>query len=225
MAEVGVVHVVDDDPSIRELVQVALERAGLQVRTYASADEFATVDFVAEFSGEMPCCVLLDLVMPGTSGLELLEAKGKGHPCCPVIIMTARGTVEAAVRSMKLGASDFIEKPFEPEAVVALVLEALRKHQAKKSKAIDCEAVRKRLASLSPREGELLEAIVLGRSTKMIADTLGISARTVDHHRANLMDKMQASNVADLVRMAVEADYKTVKRTESPAATPPAAQA
>jgi FixJ family two-component response regulator len=220
MSEVGVVHVVDDDPSLRELVEVTLQRANLQVRTYASADEFARIDFDAALGGELPCCVLLDLVMPGTSGLELLEAKGKGQPCCPVIIMTARGSVEAAVRSMKLGAIDFIEKPFEPEALVALVLEALRKHKTKKSQSLDRESVRRRLASLSPREAELLEAIVLGRSTKMIADALGISARTVDHHRANLMDKMQASNVADLVRMAVEADYKSVKRTETPVAPP-----
>ncbi|HVT81188.1 MAG TPA: response regulator [Phycisphaerae bacterium] len=220
MAEVGVVHVVDDDPSIRDLIQVALQRAQLRVKTYPSAEAFAALDLDTEFSGALPSCVLLDLIMPGISGLELLEAKGKGNPCCPVIVMTARGTVESAVKAMKLGAVDFIEKPFSSEALTALVLEALKKHQASKSICQDREAVRRRLSILSPREAELLEAIVLGRSTKMIADTLGISARTVDHHRANLMDKMQATNVADLVRMAVEADYKTVNRVEVPTAPP-----
>ncbi len=222
MAEVGVVHVVDDDPSIRDLVQAALQRAQLQVKTYPSAEAFAAVDFDAEIAGPLPCCVLLDLVMPGTSGLELLESKGKGKPCCPVIVMTARASVESAVKSMKLGAVDFIEKPFSPEALTALVLATLKKHEGSKALCHDHEAVRRRLAILSPREAELLEAIVLGRSTKMIADTLGISARTVDHHRANLMDKMQANNVADLVRMAVEADYKSVTRVDSPPAGPAA---
>jgi two-component system response regulator FixJ len=122
---------------------------------------------------------------------------------------------------MKLGAVDFIEKPFSPDSLTALVVETLKKHESSRTQCVDRDAVRRRLSILSPREAELLESIVLGRSTKMIADTLGISARTVDHHRANLMDKMQATNVADLVRMAVEADYKTVKRVEPPPGTPP----
>jgi FixJ family two-component response regulator len=221
MSEIGVVYVVDDDPSIRDLVQVALQRAQLRVKTFSSAEAFAASNFQAEVAGPIPCCVLLDLVMPGRSGLEFLERSAEEGPCCPMIIMTAKGSIESAVKSMKLGAVDFIEKPFATEALTALVLETLKNQRESVAQWHAREDVRRRLASLSPREAELLEAIVLGHSTKMIADALGISARTVDHHRANLMDKMLATNVADLVRMAVQADYKSVKRDDG-SGPPPA---
>ncbi len=156
--------------------------------------------------------------MPGTSGLQLLEklkqqtvAAPAFRPPCPVIVVTGRGSVQMAVRSMKLGAVDFLEKPFEIEALVKLVRETLEKHQKLLVQARECEVVRDRIAILSARERELLDSIVQGKSTKMIADALKISARTVDHHRANLMEKMKAENVADLVRMAMEADYRSLE--------------
>jgi two-component system, LuxR family, response regulator FixJ len=207
----GVIFVIDDDVSMCELIEATLRRAGQQVRTFPSIEAFSEGVNLLEESAKMPCCLLLDLVMPGQSGLEFLEEHyGKGGAPCPVIIITARGSVRDAVKSMKLGAIDFLEKPFATEALTALVLETLKHSQSQGLDAQARQLVRGRIASLSPRERELLGAIVQGNSTKMIANRLEISARTVDHHRANLMEKMQATNVADLVRMAMQADYAQV---------------
>jgi len=205
----GTVYVVDDDPSMCDLIRATLERAGIPVKTFPSAEAFAGV--ASQLATESsPACLLLDLVMPGKSGLEFLEGQGQHEFPFPIVMMTAAGTIDTAVKSMKLGAVDFLKKPFTPEELVKVVQEALQRSQTTHADASQKSFVRSRLARLSPRERELLDAIVAGNSTKMVADRLGISARTVDHHRASLMEKMQASNVADLVRMAVEADYKTV---------------
>lgn len=206
MSESGIVYVIDDDPSMCDLIESTLKHAGLAVKSFSSAEAFGKVDLCADAGGRATC-ILLDLEMPGLSGLEFLEQRFKGHMPCPVIIISARGSVKAAVKSMKLGAVDFLEKPFAPEALKSVVLEAIGKHQNCGGASMEKEAVRGRIARLSARERELLDAIVQGNSTKMIASRLKISARTVDHHRANLMDKMQATNVADLVRMAVQAEY------------------
>jgi FixJ family two-component response regulator len=226
MAELGVVYVVDDDPSMLELMEVSLRGAGLTVKTYASAEALLAdrAFFPSQQSKnhasddwESGRCLLLDLEMPGTSGIELLEkirkdqvAACEGRVPCPVIVITGRASVKEAVKSMKLGAVDLFEKPFKTEDLVALVRETLDKHRQALRVAREREAARERVSKLSPRERELLDAIVQGQSTKMIAVSLGISARTVDHHRANLMQKMKADNVADLVRIAMEADYRSV---------------
>jgi two-component system response regulator FixJ len=210
MAENSIVFVVDDDVSMCELISATLQRAGLTVRTFPSVDEFAKINVEQERAG-MCCCLLLDLVMPGRSGLDFLEKRYASGFSCPVIVISASATVQTAVRSMKLGAVDFLVKPFAPEKLSELVLKTLSDYKAARANDPDRQVVRSRIAALSPRERELLRAIVLGNSTKMIANMLGISARTVDHHRANLMDKMRAANVADLVRMAVLADYATVE--------------
>jgi two-component system response regulator FixJ len=209
MAQTDIVFVVDDVASLCELIALTLQRAGLEVRTFPSAEAFVDAKVAAEHRSSS-CCLLLDLVMPGQSGLEFLE-KRRGDLPCPVIMITARGSIQDAVRSMKLGAVDFLEKPFATETLTSVVLETLK--NCRNAAAMEAERadVRTRITSLSPRERELLDAIVLGSSTKMIADRLGISPRTVDHHRANLMEKMRAANVADLVRMAMHADYKNVK--------------
>jgi FixJ family two-component response regulator len=175
------------------------------VRSFASAEEFAGFSMPDGVS-----CILLDLEMPGLSGLEFLEKhfqeKSAGGGC-PVIIVTAHGSVPAAVKSFKLGAVDFLEKPFERPVLVKAVNTALASDRTRREAKGASDEVRKRLGTLSPREAELLAAVIEGKSTKMIADELGISARTVDHHRANLMAKMRAANVADLVRMSVEAGF------------------
>jgi two-component system, LuxR family, response regulator FixJ len=209
MAANDIVFVVDDDASMCELIALTLQRAGLEVRTFLSAEAFAKANILEECkSGN--CCLLLDLIMPGLSGLEYLEKHRADLPC-PVIMITARGSIQDAVKSMKLGAVDFLEKPFSAEALTRVVLETLKNRRDAAAMVVERADVRTRIASLSPRERELLDAIVMGSSTKMIADRLGISPRTVDHHRANLMEKMRAANVADLVRMAMHADYKSVK--------------
>jgi two-component system, LuxR family, response regulator FixJ len=209
MSTTGVVYVVDDDPDICVLVESTLRTAGIDSQRFDSVETLlpAVPSITAE---QAPHCLLLDLMMPGKSGLEFLESHKPQSRCCPVIIMTAKGTVSNAVRSMQLGAVDFLEKPFSPEDLLARVRTALQLSAENLVKQAEVNAVRDRVATLSRRERELLDAIVAGNSTKMVADTLGISARTVDHHRASLMEKMKAGNVADLVRMVVEADYKSV---------------
>jgi len=206
----GTVYVVDDDPAMCELIEATLRPAGLQVQSFYSAEAFAGVNMCAD-AGHQPCCLLLDIQMPGISGLDFLEQRFAGGAPCPVIIISAKGSVRTAVKSMQLGAVDFLEKPFAPADLKKLVQETLATHKCTCTRALERESIRERLAALSPRERELLDAIVQGKSTKLIADALGISARTVDHHRANLMAKMHAINVADLVRMAVENDYSTVE--------------
>ena len=206
MPVTGTVYVVDDDPSICALIESTLRTASLDTKCFSSVEAFLPA--VANLAAEQgPCCLLLDLVMPGQSGLDFLEKQSR-EIFCPVIMMTGRGTVDNAVRSMKLGASDFLEKPFVPDDLLKRVQDALALSARNREKETQRVAVHSRLARLSPRERELLDAIIAGNSTKMVADRLGISARTVDHHRASLMEKMQATNVADLVRMSVEAEYK-----------------
>ena len=211
----GTVFVIDGDPAVRDLVESAFAGSGIKVRAFASAEEFATVDLCTE-SGGTPVCVLLSLSMPGQSGVEVIEKRFGGRAPCPVVMFASHPSVQDAVRAMKAGAVDFLEKPFTPEALTATIRDALKSHKCPEVIDRERQALRERIVSLSPRERELLDAIVAGNSTKMIAVRLGISARTVDHHRANLMDKMRAANVADLVRMAVEADYRNAAPTPAP---------
>jgi FixJ family two-component response regulator len=214
MSEQSLVYVIDDDPSMRDLIRTALHRAGVNCTLFGSAEEaMARGSLEAEALG--PRCLLLDLEMPGTPGLAFLEKlrdswQAAGYAGWPVIVVTAKGSIRAAVQSMKMGAVDFIEKPIEVDGLVKLVQETLLRHAAALAETEERSRVRERIARLSARERQLLDAIVGGQSTKMIADKLGISARTVDHHRANLMQKMRAENVADLVRIAVGADYTSV---------------
>ena len=171
-------YVIDDDPSMRSLMEATLKAEGIDVRSFASAEEFAGFSMPDGVS-----CILLDLEMPGLSGLEFLEKhfQGKsGGGACPVIVVTAHGSVPAAVKSFKLGAVDFLEKPFERPVLVKAVNAALASDKARRDSKGASDEVRKRLGSLSPRESELLAAVIEGKSTKMIADELGISARTVN---------------------------------------------
>jgi FixJ family two-component response regulator len=211
MTDNPAVYIVDDDASVRALIAATVRAAGIEPVTFESADQFAAFTLP-----DRPACILLDLEMPGRSGLDLLERhfNGGGMPC-PVIIVTAHASVQAAVKSMKLGAVDFLEKPFERQTLLTLVQGAIEKDRQRRAAAGAVSEITRRLGTLSPRERELLGAVIDGKSTKMIADELGISARTVDHHRANLMEKMAAANVADLVRMAVAANFKT-PRTGTP---------
>ncbi len=202
MPEPDLVYIVDDDALIRSLIELTVRSAGLEPRSFASAEEF-----LAAAQTPRPSCLLLDLELPGTSGLELLERHFRGQSPFPVIIITGKGSVQSAVTSMKLGAVDFLEKPFERAVLLKLVQAALANDRQRRESLGAIEDVRRRVASLSPREKELLAAIIEGKSTKMMADEFAISARTVDHHRANLMEKMHAANVADLVRMALESGF------------------
>ena len=191
------VFVIDDDSGVRGLLATEIAAAGYQVRQFASAESF-----LAAFDNSEHGCVLLDLRLGGMDGIELLETLRARQIGIPVILMSAFGDIPAAVRSMQLGAVDFIEKPFDYRALLAKIAAAVRDDAAHRERATRPEAMRQRLAVLSPREIDLLKGLLAGKSSKMIAGELGISLRTVEKHRANILAKTHSANTADLVRMA-----------------------
>jgi FixJ family two-component response regulator len=198
MSSVGpVVRVVDDDPSFRVAVCRVVRKAGYEVREYASAGEFLMRD-----GEDMPGCVLLDLRMPGPSGLDLQESLSKRDPSLPVIFLTAHGDVPLSVRAMKGGASDFLAKPVKREDLLSAISTALAKDEAERTARSELLSLRSCYDALSPREREVLRHVVAGRLNKQIASAIGTSERTVKAHRAKVMEKMRASSVADLVRAA-----------------------
>jgi two-component system response regulator FixJ len=193
-----VVHVIDDDKSARESLTFLLQAAGLTVETYESA----TV-FLVSIATAKPGCVVTDVRMPGLSGLELLHELKRRQIGLPVIVITGHGDVPLAVEAMKSGALDFLEKPFDDEALIDAVNVALRHHGADAKREADRDEVVERLATLSNRERQVLEGLVAGHANKTIAYDRGISPRTVEIYRANVMAKMHASSLSDLVRMAL----------------------
>ena len=202
MSNEPTVFIVDDDAGIRKSLSLVMESARLNVRAYPSADEF-----LADYESRGPGCVVLDLSMPGMSGLDLLEAlRGRGSDL-PVIIVTGTGTVPAAVKGMKLGAVDFLEKPADHRQVLDKVQRALANHAKQRAEAADVDAIRARMAHLTARERELLRHVIVGLANKQIAHEMGISIKTVENHRANLMAKTEALNTADLVRMSMIAGF------------------
>jgi two-component system response regulator FixJ len=194
----AVVHLVDDDEAVRQGLAFLLISAGFTVRAHESAPRLLERVVPGQRG-----CVITDIRMPGMSGLDLQRELAARRIALPVIVMTGHGDVPLAVRAMKEGAVDFIEKPFTDETLLTAVNEALiRCPRAAAGRGV---AVQARLASLTPREREVLEALVRGLPNKMIAYDLGISARTVEAHRANLMAKMEAGSLPELVRMALAA--------------------
>jgi two-component system response regulator FixJ len=192
------VFVVDDDRGMRESMTSLMESASLKVQTYAAAEEFL------EFGSlDQPGCLVLDIQMPGMSGIDLLEAFRSRQIEIPAIVLTGHGDIPAAVRSMKLQVLDFLEKPVDPHILLAKVHQALREDTARWREHRETEVIRQRIATVSSRERGLLELLIAGKSSKQIAANLDISIKTVANHRANLMAKMQAINVADLVRMSI----------------------
>ena len=198
MPDSPVVHVIDDDDALRDSLSFLLSSADIPVVTYPSATEFLQV--LPDISTG---CVVTDIRMPGMSGLELLRhLKESGSPL-QVVVITGHGDVPLAVEAMRLGAADFIEKPFDDEVFIASVRTAIaRQKQADQSHALKTE-VQKRLDTLSDRERQVLDGLVAGHPNKRIAFDLGISPRTVEIYRANMMTKMHAGSLSDLVRMAL----------------------
>jgi two-component system response regulator FixJ len=191
------VFVIDDEPGVRRLLAAELAAAGYQVRPFASAE-----DFLAAFDSSETGCVLLDLRLGGMSGIVLLETLRTRGIGVPVIIMSAFGDIPAAVRSMQLGAVDFIEKPLDHPILLAKVAAAVREDAAHRNSVTQPEVMRKRLTMLSSREMDLLKGLLAGKSSKVIAREFGISLRTVEKHRANILAKTHATNTAELVRIA-----------------------
>lgn len=193
----AIVYIIDDDQSARDSLEFLLDVAGIRVRSFASADAFLKA--APPLAG---ACVITDVRMPGTNGIELAEEmKRRGAPA-PVIVMTGHADVPLAVQAMKAGVADFIEKPFDDQAMLAAIASALERQSDNASASAERQLVIDRMAHLSRREREVMEGLVAGKSYKAIGFDLDISPRTVEVYRANLMMKMQAKTLSDLVRMA-----------------------
>ena len=201
MSNDAVVHVIDDDDAARESLAFLLATSDVEVRTYESA-----VAFLDSLSGPVPGCVVTDVRMPGIDGLELLRRLKERDPNLPVIVITGHGDVPLAVAAMKLGAVDFLEKPFDDEAPLAAVRSALNRHRIEVGLEATKAEIQARIAALSPRERQVLDGVVAGHANKTIAFDLGISPRTIEVYRANVMTKMQASSLSSLVRMTMIAN-------------------
>jgi two-component system response regulator FixJ len=192
------VHLIDDDDAVRQSLAFLLGTAGLAVRTYDSA-----VAFLNALPGVQAGCIVTDIRMPEIDGLELQRRLNDMKLGLPVIVITGHGDVPLAVEAMKAGAVDFIEKPFDDEALLAAVRTALDRQARDERRESELAEIRTRLESLSARERQVLEGLVAGLPNKTIAYDLNISPRTVEVHRANVMTKMQATSLSDLVRMAL----------------------
>ena len=204
MSNAPTVFVVDDDQAMRQSLKWLIESVGMDVETYASADEFMR-DYYPGQAG----CLLLDVRMPGMSGLELQEHFNEHDIRIPIIIITGHGDVPMSVRAMKAGAIDFIEKPFNDELLLESIRNALVYDLDQRTSQAELAEIAARLDQLTPREHEVMEMVTDGRSNKDIALALGVSAKTVEAHRARVMEKMKASSLPDLVKMAISANvYK-----------------
>ncbi len=192
------VFVVDDDQAMRSSLKWLIESVGLKVEVYATAGEFM-LNYYPGRSG----CLLLDVRMPGMSGLELQEHLVRRQIHIPVIIITGHGDVPMAVRAMKAGAVDFIEKPFNDELLLESIRKALAADEKQRGLQSQRASIASRLAHLTPREHEVMEMVTEGRSNKEIALDLSVSAKTVEAHRARVMEKMEAASLAELVRMVI----------------------
>ena len=199
-----IVFVVDDEPAIRDSLALLLRSVGLPTRTFESAQSFLDA-----FRPVPNSCLLADVRMPGMSGLELQETLRARGLKVPVIVLTGHGDIAMAVRAMKAGAADFIEKPYNDQVLIDAVHRALAASQGApvSPPAADRAAVEARIATLSPREREVMQLVVEGKPNKVIATRLGLSTRTVEVHRAKVMEKMQAASLAELVRLALAADF------------------
>jgi len=194
----GNVYVIDDDLAMRDSLEFLLGSAGFSVRLFESALRFLDALPDLDFG-----CVLSDVRMPGMDGLELLKRLKADRRELPIIIMTGHGDIPLAVEAMKQGAVDFLEKPFEDDRVVARITEAIKQgKEHARDDALSAE-IASRIASLSPRERQVMDGLVAGLSNKLIAREYDISPRTIEVYRANVMTKMQAGSISELVRLAL----------------------
>ncbi len=190
------VFVVDDYAPVRSSISRLLRAAGFAVAAFASAEQF-----LAQYDPHMPGCLILDLAMPTTDGLELQRLLAKTGSVLPIIFLTGEGDIPKSVRAMKQGASDFLTKPVNDEDLLAAVRVAIEKDRALRREQAELSEVRTRLATLTPREREVLEYVVTGKLNKQIADDLGTVEQTVKVHRARVMQKMRVQSVAEMVRL------------------------
>jgi len=193
--------VVDDDEAVRSSLRMLLKSLGIPAVAYGSAAEFR-----AEYDLEQPGCLILDVRMPGISGLELQDELNRRGAIIPVIFITGHGDVPMAVEAMQHGAVDFLQKPFSDKDLSDRVQRALSADLRNRAQLGEKDQIRARMAMLTPRERQVLALVTLGKANKAIAGDLGVSQRTVEIHRAHLMEKMGAASLAHLVRMTMIAD-------------------
>ena len=198
-ADAPTVFIVDDEAAVAESLRWLIESVGLRVETFSTAAKF-----LARYRPQDPGCLVLDVRMPAMSGLQLQERLNAEAPCLPVIFITGHGGVETAVRALKGGAIDFIEKPFDDQRMLDLVHKAIAIDADNRRRAAAQAAASARYALLSAREREVLDLLIEGRTSKEIARALGLSAKTVENYRANVMEKMTVSTVPQLVRVVLE---------------------
>jgi two-component system, LuxR family, response regulator FixJ len=200
MAETAKVYVIDDDAAMRDSLNFLLDSSGFEVRLFESAQNF--LDALPELAFG---CIVSDVRMPGIDGIELLKRMKAVQSSLPILIMTGHGDVPLAVEAMKLGAIDFLEKPFEDERLISMIESAIRQAEpVAKSDAI-VQDIATRIATLSPRERQVMDGLMAGLSNKLIAREYDISPRTIEVYRANVMTKMGANSLSELVRLAMRA--------------------
>jgi FixJ family two-component response regulator len=198
------VFVVDDDEAVRSSLRMLIRSVGLQAQAFATAQEFLRL-----YDPRQPGCLLLDVRMPGMSGLELQQELNRRGATIPVIFITGHGDVPMAVEAMQHGAFDFLQKPFRDQDLLDRVQRAMvQDAQSRAGLAMRAE-IKARMASLTPRESEVLRLVTSGKANKVVGAELGVSQRTVEIHRAHVMEKMQARSLAELVRMVLDAGETT----------------
>jgi RNA polymerase sigma factor (sigma-70 family) len=191
------IFIVDDDPSVRQSTELLLKSMGFNVKTFVSAQDFLKANLQEDLG-----CLILDVRMPGMSGLDLQEKLVSLKTPLPVIFITGHGTVPMSVRAMKAGAVDFLQKPFEEQDLLDAINRAITRQRERKSKKDEADKLQQRLKALTAREYEVFSLLVTGMANKEIAHKLGASERTVKAHRAQIMEKMNAGSLADLIRFA-----------------------
>jgi len=194
----AIVHIVDDDEAICSSLRMLLKSRGMPAVSHGSAEEF-----LAKYDPEQPGCLVLDVRMPGMSGLELQDELNRRGAIIPVIFITGHGDVPMAVEAMQHGATDFLQKPFADQEFAERIQRALALDQRNRAALDQKDQIRARLAALTRRELQVLQLVTLGKPNKIIAAKLGVSQRTVEIHRAHLMEKMGATSLAHLVRMTM----------------------
>ena len=204
MTRQATVHVVDDDDAVRSSLRLLLKSVGLPTVAHASAQEF-----LATWDGDQPGCLVLDVRMPGMSGIELQAELNQRGAIIPVILISGHGDIPMAVEAIQHGAFDFLQKPFRDQDLIDRVQRALASDAEHRQLLQQRETLKQRFESLTPREQEVLELVTQGKANKVMAGDLGVSQRTVEIHRARVMEKMGAQSLAQLVRMVLELD-KTV---------------
>ncbi len=195
----GTVHIVDDDDAVRKSLQMLFKTIGIEATAYESGDIF-----LERFDDEVEGCILLDIRMPGMSGLEVQKQLHDRGTTMPIIFITGHGDVPMAVEAMQLGAFDFIQKPFRDQDLMDRVSQALSQSEQQREASEQKVEVGQRYENLTPREKEVMACVVKGQANKVIAMDRNVSQRTVEIHRARVMEKMEARSLADLVRMSIQ---------------------